>query len=191
MRHEWRSRSLISSNSLQGHVEVRLLPVHWLELEEREWGWGLSVTSGCAVVKLGFCCHLFPWVGWGAADGSSVLELPALGNRVARICAHSGGSILPYFNRADQPFAIPSILSPHRKAESEGGVCWGWTGWSKPSAVCTRSCSQPWLNAFAVIQENFCSHRPSSWSKTEKCNTACPNSLNMVSVRSYPLAVLQ
>lgn len=38
MRHEWRLRSLISSNSLQGHVEVRLLPVRWLELEEREWG---------------------------------------------------------------------------------------------------------------------------------------------------------
>lgn len=153
---------------------------------------GMHVTPGCTVDKLGFCCLLFPWVGRGVADRSSVLELPALGNPVARVSAHAGGSILRYFNRADQPFAISGIiLLLHRKAESEGGVCWGWAGWSKPLAICTRSCSQPWLNAFAVIQENFCSHQPSSWSKTEKCNAACPNSLNMVSVRSSPLAVLQ
>lgn len=35
------------------------------------------------------------------------------------------------------------------------------------------------------------SHQLSSGSKTEKCSTPCPNPLNMVSVQSSPLAVLQ
>lgn len=113
-------------------------------------------------------------------------------------CTHTHtGRIIPHiFSRADQPFTIPSPLRkwPSRPRDRQGGkrgTCWNWVGWSELWAICNRNCSQPRLNAFAVIQGGFCDHQPAGWSNNEKYNTPCPNPLNMVSVHSYPLAVLQ
>lgn len=152
------------------------------------------------------CARGVPWVGRRAAKWKLFwLEFPPCFSLIARgalrlcrgraACTEVGAPLIS-FSRSDQPFTIPGPprkqpSHPRRRQKSGGGMWWRWVGWSEPWAVCTRSCSQQWLNAIAVIRGSFCSPQHSTWSKTEKCSASCPNPLNMVSVHSYPLAVLQ
>lgn len=147
--------------------------------------------SGCIAGKMGWCHLLSPWAGRGSHLSSAPWQGADEG-----LHTHTGRIIPHIFSRADQPFTIPSPLRkwPSRPRDRQGGkrgTCWNWVGWSELWAICNRNCSQPRLNAFAVIQGGFCDHQPAGWSNNEKYNTPCPNPLNMVSVRSYPLAVLQ